>query len=57
MDEKSVCFAEQVHFIENVHCELRCRVTGKWVNRGAGYGLVILITYEIISVDKAVDWF
>ena len=37
-------------------CSLRCKVTGKRVNRGAGYGLEIPVVYELIGPEKAVDW-
>ena len=37
-------------------CSLRCKVTGKRVNRGAGYGLEISVVYELIGLEKAVDW-
>lgn len=37
-------------------CELKCRVTGKRVNRGAGYGLEIPVSYTLIGVEKAIDW-
>ena len=37
-------------------CSLRWKVTGKRVNRGAGYGLEIPIVYELIGPEKAVDW-
>ena len=41
----------------NALCELRYRVTGKRVNSaGDGYGLEIPVTYELVGVDKAVDW-
>ena len=36
-------------------CSLRCKVTGKRVNRGAGYGLEIPVVYELIGPEKAVD--
>ena len=37
-------------------CSLRCKVTGKRVNRGAGYGLEIPVVYKLIGPEKAVDW-
>ena len=37
-------------------CSLRCKVTGKRVNRGAGYGLEIPVVHELIEPEKAVDW-
>ena len=37
-------------------CELKCRVAGKRVNRGAGYGLEIPVIYELVGAEKAVEW-
>ena len=37
-------------------CSLRCKVTVKRVNRGAGYGLEIPVVYELTGPEKAVDW-
>ena len=37
-------------------CSLRCKVTGKRMKRGAGYGLEIPILYDLIGPEKAVDW-
>lgn len=31
-------------------------MTGKRVNRGAGYGLEIPAQYQLIGVEKAVEW-
>ena len=38
------------------NCTIRCKVTGKRVNRGAGYGLEILVQYRYIGAEKAVEW-
>ena len=35
-------------------CSLRCKVTSKRVNRGAGYGLKTLVVYELIGPEKVV---
>ena len=43
-------------FTKILSCSLRCKVTGKRVNRGAGYGLEITVVYELIGPKKAVDW-
>ena len=37
-------------------CSLRYKVTGKRVNRGAGYGFEIPVMYEMIGPKKVVDW-
>ena len=37
-------------------CSLRGKVTGKRMNKGAGYGLEIPVVYELIGPEKAVDW-
>ena len=37
-------------------CSLRCKVTGKRVSRGAGYGLEIPVVYELIGPEKAFDF-
>ena len=37
-------------------CSILCKVTGKRVNRGAGYGLKIPISYKFVGAGKAVDW-
>ena len=37
-------------------CSILCKVTGKRVNRGAGYGLEIPVSYKFVGADKAVDW-
>ena len=33
-----------------------CKITGKRVNRGAGYGLEIPAEYSFIGAVKAVEW-
>ena len=43
-------------FTKITSCSLRWKVTGKRVNRGAGYGLEIPIVYELNRPEKAVDW-
>ena len=43
-------------FLKIPGCSIACKVTGKRVNRGAGYGLEIPVTYELIGAEKAVDW-
>ena len=42
-------------FTKIASCSLRCKVTGKRVNREAGYGLEIPVVYELIGPEKAVD--
>ena len=37
------------------NCNIGCKVTGKRVNRGAGYGLEIHIQYRFIGAKKAVE--
>ena len=34
---------------------MEVEVTGKYVNRGAGYGLEILCKYHVCGQEKAVD--
>ena len=43
-------------FIETPNCVIRCKVIGKFVNRGAGYGLEIPVQYRFIGAEKAVEW-
>ena len=43
-------------FLKIPGCSIACKVTGKRVNRGAGYGLEIPVTYELIGAEKAVDF-
>ena len=38
------------------NCTIGCKVTGKRVNRGAGYGLEIPVQYRFIGAEKAVEW-
>ena len=33
-----------------------CKVTGKLVNRGTGYGLETSVQYRFIGAEKAVEW-
>ena len=35
---------------------MRCRVTGKIVNRGVGYGLEIPVKYIFYGHQKALEW-
>ena len=43
-------------FLKIPSCTIRCKVTGKRVNRGAGYGLEIPVHYALIGPDKAVSF-
>ena len=43
-------------FVKIPNCANRCKVTGKFVNRGACYGLEIPIQYRSIGAEKAVEW-
>ena len=43
-------------FMKIPNCTIRCKVTGKRVNRGAGYGLEIPVQYRFIGAKKAVEW-
>ena len=38
------------------NCTIGCKVTGKCVNRGVGYGLEIPVQYRFIGAEKAVEW-
>ena len=38
------------------NCTIRCKVSGKRVNRGAGYGLEILVQYRFIGAERTVEW-
>ena len=38
------------------NCTIGCKVTGKRVNRGAGYGLEIPVQYRFIGAEIAVEW-
>ena len=38
------------------NCTISYKVTGKRVNRGAGYGLEIPVQYRFIGAKKAVEW-
>ena len=37
------------------NCTIGCKVTGKRVNRGAGYGLEIDFQYRFIDAEEAVE--
>ena len=41
---------------KNPNCAIRCKVIGKFVNRGAGYGFEIPVQYRFIGAEKAVKW-
>ena len=43
-------------FMKISNCTIGCKVTGKRVDRGAGYGLGILVQYRFIGAVKAVEW-
>lgn len=43
-------------FMRIPNCTISCKVTGKRVNRGAGYGLEIPVQYRFIGAKKAVEW-
>ena len=43
-------------FIKIPNCTIRCKVTEKRVNRGAGYGLEIPVQCRFIGAEKAVEW-
>ena len=38
------------------NCTIGCKVTGKCVNRGAGYGLEIPVQCRFVGAEKAVEW-
>ena len=43
-------------FMKIRNCTIGCKVTGKRVNRGAGYGVKIPVQYRFIGAEKAVEW-
>ena len=43
-------------FMKIPNCIIGCKVTGKRVNHGAGYGLEIPVQYKFIGAEKAVEW-
>ena len=43
-------------FLKIPNCTIGWKVTGKRVNRGAGYGLEVPVQYRFISAKKAVNW-
>ena len=43
-------------FLQIPNCTTGCKVTGKRVNRGAGYGLEIPVQYIFVGAEKAVEW-
>ena len=42
-------------FMKIPNCTIGCKVTGKLVNRGAGYGREIPVQYRFIGAEKAVE--
>ena len=43
-------------FMKIPNCTIGCKVTGKRVNRGAGYGLEIPVRYRFIGAKETVEW-
>ena len=43
-------------FMKIPNCTIGCKVTGKRVNCGAGYGLEILVQYRFIGAKRTVEW-
>ena len=43
-------------FMKIPNCSIRCKVIGKRVDRGAGYGLEILVQYRFIGGEESVEW-
>ena len=43
-------------FMKIPNCTIGCKVTGKCVSRGAGYGLEIPVQCRFIGAEKAVKW-
>ena len=43
-------------FMKISNCTIECKVTGKRVNRGAGYGLEITVQYTFTGPERAVEW-
>ena len=43
-------------FMKIPNCTISCKVTGKRVNRGAGYGLEIPVQYRFFGAKKAIEW-
>lgn len=48
---KSVC-----KFLELPNTTVRCSISGKCVNRGAGYALEIPVTYTLQQPQEAIEW-
>ena len=42
-------------FLTLPNCAIKCKVTGKHINQGAGYGLEIPVQYIIFGLERAVD--
>ena len=43
-------------FLAFSNCTIKCKVTGKRINGGVGYGLEIPFQYNIFGPKNAVDW-
>ena len=43
-------------FMKIPNCTISCKVAGKRVNRGAGYGLEIPVQYRFFDAKKAIEW-
>ena len=43
-------------FLSLPRSKINCVVTGRRVNRGAGYGLEIPVRYTLVGAEKAVEW-
>ena len=43
-------------FLKIPNCTIGCKVTGKRVNRVAGYGLEIPVQYIFVGAEKVVEW-
>ena len=43
-------------FMKILICTIGCKVTGKRVNRGAGFSLQIPVQYIFVGAEKAVEW-
>ena len=44
------------HFMKITNCTIWCKVTGKRVNREAGYGFEIPVQCRSIGANKAIKW-
>ena len=43
-------------FLKISNCTIGCKVTGKRVSLGAGYGLEIPVQYIFVGAEKAAEW-